>query len=683
MVLSNKLAGETSPYLLQHAGNPVHWLPWGEEALALARSEDRPILLSVGYSACHWCHVMAHECFEDTAIAARMNELFVNVKVDREERPDIDRIYQLAHQILTRRAGGWPLTVFLTPDDHLPFYAGTYFPPQPSHGMPSFPQVLEALARYYRERRSEIDSQRGAILDALASTEPEGDDGDAPTPAPLRAAREELERVFDERHGGFGSAPKFPHPSNLNRLLRYHAAAAGEADETALSMVVTTLRRMAHGGIYDHLGGGFFRYSVDGEWMIPHFEKMLYDNGPLLELYARAWQLTGEELFARTARETAAWLTGQMQAAEGGFYSSLDADSEGEEGRYYVWQPEQVRALLDDTQYACFSRNFGLDGEPNFEGVAWHLHGAVDEARIAAELGLDPAQVRRHLDAARGIVLRERAARVPPGLDDKILTAWNALTIRGLCSAGQILAQPELVAAAGHAMDYLRTTMFRDGRLLATARDGRAHLDAYLDDHALLLDACLALLQCRWRRVDLDFACTLAELLLRHFEDEERGGFFFTAHDHERLLHRPRPMMDDALPSGNAVASLALGRLGHLLGDTRYLEAAERTVRAATDGLQRYPHAHTAMLDALEELLTPPQTVILRGDPETLQAWLAVVNEGYRPRRLALAIPVEAPDLPGLLAARDARGGTTAYVCQGHHCEAPITDLAALRAALG
>jgi hypothetical protein len=684
MATSNRLGGETSPYLLQHARNPVYWMPWGDAALALAREQDRPILLSVGYSACHWCHVMAHESFEDESTAALMNALFVNVKVDREERPDLDHIYQSAYQLLIRRAGGWPLTMFLTPDAHVPFFGGTYFPPQPRYGMPSFKEVLTRVAAYFREHRDDIRGQRDDILRALASIEPEGDAGATLDATPLAQARNQLEASYDSHHGGFGAAPKFPHPSNLERLLRHHAASVidARADETALTMSLHSLAAMIDGGIFDQLGGGFYRYSVDAQWMIPHFEKMLYDNGPLLQLCAWSWQLTGEASFAHAAHETAAWVMREMQSPQGGYRSSLDADSEGEEGRYYVWQPQQVRSVLEAREYAVLAARFGLDRAPNFEDRAWHLHGFASLQHAAREAGVSEQRAEELLTSARSKLLAAREQRVRPGLDDKILASWNGLMIKGMSVAGRILDEPRYVASAERALDFVRAHMVRDGQLLASWRDGHAHLNAYLDDHALLIDGVLALLECRWRDGDLDFARNLADALLERFHDAQDGGFFFTSHDHEQLIARPKPMTDDALPAGNGVAARVLGRLGHLLGEARYLEAAASTLRTAWTSIERYPHAHNALLDALEEHLQPPVSVVLRGDGPELERWRARAGARYAPARSVLAIPTQALGLSGLLAAREPRGGTLAYVCRGLQCEAPIRDFARFEAVL-
>ena len=538
---ANRLSGATSPYLLQHADNPVAWQEWGPAALALAREQDKPILLSIGYSACHWCHVMAHESFEDSATAAVMNRLFINIKVDREERPDLDKIYQTAHQFLARRAGGWPLTMFLTPDTHTPFFGGTYFPPVPRHGLPAFTDLLQQIESFYRENGEDVEKQNSSLLHAMASIVPQSRAaGTTLDSGPLDAVRRELEQHFDARHGGFGQAPKFPHPTNLERLLRHWAntAAAGTADARALDIARFSLQKMARGGIYDHLGGGFCRYSVDDTWMIPHFEKMLYDNGPLLALYSDAWQATGDPLFRDAAAGIAAWVMREMQSPDGGYYATLDADSEGEEGTFYVWTRAQVQALLSATEYPLFARAYGLDRPANFEGK-WHPHRFVDSATLASETGLPPETVDARLASARAKLFAAREDRIHPGRDEKILGAWNGLMIKGMARASRLLDEPAWAASAGRALDFVRTTLWRDGRLLATCKDGHAHLAAYLDDYAFLLDAILELLQVRWHTPDLEFAGELAEVLLKHFEDPQHGGFFFTDDDLEPLIQIP------------------------------------------------------------------------------------------------------------------------------------------------
>ena len=685
-VRSNALANETSPYLLQHADNPVDWQPWGPEALDRARREDKPILLSIGYSACHWCHVMAHESFEDEHTARLMNELYVNIKVDREERPDIDKIYQTAHQLLSRRTGGWPLTVMLTPDDQAPFFAGTYFPDAPRHGMPSFRQVLSGVAQLYRERRDDIRRQNASLIEALASLDPGTGAETDPAPlsdAALGAARAALMQSYDSRHGGFGDAPKFPHPTSIERLMRDYVARPTSADGAAgLAAATFTFRKMCGGGLYDHVGGGFCRYSVDAMWMIPHFEKMLYDNGPLLSVAAELHQVTGDAVFARVARETAAWVMREMQSPEGGFYSTLDADSEGEEGKFYVWTPDEVRSLVSEDEYAALASRFGLDRAPNFEGSHWHLHAFREVADVARDIRETEVETAERIDRALAALFETRSHRIRPGRDDKVLTSWNGLMIKGMATAGRILGAPELIASAERAVEFIRTEMWRDGRLHATCKDGRARFNGYLDDYASLSDGLLALLASRWSADDLEFAVALADAMLEHFEDRENGGFFFTADDHERLIHRPKPMTDDSLPSGNGVAATVLGRLGHLLGETRYLKAAERVLHAAKQGLERFPHAHTALLVALEEYLEPPEIVVIRAEPGELESWRARATAGYAPRRVVLAIPDDVSGLPALLAERAPRDSPVAYVCEGHVCDAPITEFDAFHARL-
>ena len=670
----NALAQETSPYLLQHAHNPVDWLPWGPQALEQARREQKPILLSIGYSACHWCHVMAHESFEDPETAALMNRLYVNIKADREERPDLDKIYQTAHHLLSQRTGGWPLTVFLSPDDQLPFFAGTYFPSEPRYGMPAFRDVLQQVADWFHAHRREARAQGAELARYLQlMAQPAAGDG-VLSSQPLDQARRQMARAFDEHQGGFGQAPKFPHPSNLERALRHYAAtrAAGQPDGQALHIALFTLERMAEGGIHDHLGGGFCRYSVDERWMIPHFEKMLYDNGPLLALYAQASALTGRQDFRRAAEGIAGWVMREMQTAEGGYCASLDADSESHEGKFYVWTRDAVRAALSAEEYAAFAPRFGLDREPNFEG-AWHLHGWKGVSAVAAALGQAPEYTQALLDSARAKLLALREQRVRPGLDDKLLVSWNALMIRGMAIAARHLGQPAWADSATRALDGIQARLWHDGRLFASWRDGKARHAAYLDDYAFLLDAVMELLLTRWRESDIEFAQALAEALLTHFEDREHGGFFFTAHDHETLIQRPRTWADEALPAGNGVAAFALQRLGHWLGETRYLEAAERTLRAAWTAIQESPFSHATLLHALEEYLSPGSLLILRGDGTEPSAWHTRAAAPYAPARQCLAIPSGASMLPGLLVQRTPRGGpVTAYVCRGTHCESPI-----------
>jgi uncharacterized protein YyaL (SSP411 family) len=675
----NRLAAESSPYLQQHADNPVDWWPWGPAAFDAARRDDKPVLLSVGYSACHWCHVMAHESFEDPATAALMNTLFVNVKVDREERPDVDKIYQLAQALMTHQTGGWPLTMFLTPEQQ-PFFGGTYFPREARHGMPAFGELLQRVAEYYRTHREDIARQGPQLREAFLRLMPRGGSaGRLLDEGPLRAVRADLERSFDRDHGGFGRAPKFPQVPSLERCLRqWHAGAnSGEPDLKALFMASLSLTRMAEGGIRDQLAGGFCRYSVDRQWMIPHFEKMLYDNGPLVGLYAAAHLATGEPLFAEVAIDTAEWVMREMRAPQGAFFSSLDADSGGVEGRYYLWSREEVRAALDPEEYPPFARRFGLDLDPNFEG-AWHLCVHQPIEAIAAETGRSAAQIGKDLQGARTKLLARRALRARPGRDEKVLTAWNALMIKGLAVAARALVRPDLATAATEAVDFIRAQLWRDGRLLASTRDGQAVLPAYLDDHAFLADALLELLQVRWRSRDFEFLMQLVEAMRDRFEDREHGGFFFTASDHERLIHRSKTFADESLPAGNAVAATVLCRLGLLLADLRHVDAAERTLLAGLASMQDAPLGHVGLANALEEFLVSPQIVIIRGASPGLDEWPRQIARLYAPQRLVFAIPDDAADLPAALAAKKPGASTVAYVCTGMTCGPPIADLGAL-----
>ena len=719
-----RLSLETSPYLQQHADNPVDWYPWGEEALSLARREDKPILLSIGYSACHWCHVMAHESFEDPEVAAVMNRLFVNIKVDREERPDLDQIYQSAHQMLTGRAGGWPLTMFLTPDGS-PFFGGTYFPSAPRYGLPGFTDLAARVAQSYREQRGEIEEQNGRLRQALASTVPApADPGATLERGPLAALREYLAGSFDQQYGGFGKAPKFPHPTDLAFLLRRYAA---DGDSAARDMALATLRRMAEGGIHDQIGGGFCRYSVDERWEIPHFEKMLYDNGPLLGLYADAWAITGEGLFREAAEGIAAWAVREMQSPEGGYYSSLDADSEGEEGRFYVWSQEEFREVLDPEEYRVAARHWGLDGPPNFEAAHWHL-------RVSAALPESEAAL---LATARKKLFAVRERRIRPGRDEKVLSSWNALMIEGMAHAARIFGRPDWLASARRALDFIRNTLWRDGEatnrglaedlrrakgrapeevllgdpepgaacntesrrdeqrlpppperalggghLLATYKDGRAHLDAYLDDHALLIKALIELMQADFRSGDLEFAQALGFALLDGFADREDGGFFFTAHRHEALIHRPKPGHDNATPAGNGVAAFALQRLAHLTGLQAFGDAAKSTLRLFQPQFSRHSGGFASLLEALEDWLEPPRLVILRGPTDQVRDWQGRLERRYLPATLVLPLPNGLTGLPQILSKPEG-DQVNAWVCSGVTCLAPVASWAEMERMLG
>jgi uncharacterized protein len=675
----NRLASETSPYLLQHASNPVDWYPWGEAAFALARSTGKPILLSIGYSACHWCHVMAHESFEDAATAEVMNELFINIKVDREERPDIDKIYQLAFQMLTQRNGGWPLTMFLTAEQH-PFFGGTYFPKISSHDLPAFTDLLNRVALIYKQRRGEINKQNDSLIQLFSDLQSPPITRDAVFTDELCVrSRDTFAQQVDRDFGGFGNAQKFPHPTTWEFLLRHWRASAHleQPDLQAMFMATLTLTRMAEGGVYDQLGGGFFRYSVDPHWMIPHFEKMLYDNGALLGLYSHAALATGDPLFKRVANETADWMLRDMQSPEGGYWSTLDADSEGHEGKFYVWTPEELRSLLPAAEYSAVISRFGLDAEANFEGE-WHLHVRRSIEDAAALLTITSVQLEERLASARQRMLTVRNTRVWPARDEKIIVAWNALAIKGMALAARALNRDDLLSSAHKAIDFIRTHMIKDGRLLSVYTNGRARIGGYLDDHAFLLDALIECLQTRWRNEDLQLAQQVADTLLEQFEDQEKGSFFFTANDAEQLIHRPKSFSDDALPSGNGVVAQALTRLGHLLGEPRYIHAAERTLRAAWHNLEDQPVAYPSMMMALQDVIDAPQLVIIRGKPREINEWQQQFNKLYAPQRIVLSIPSDTPSLPTALATKKALTSTTAYVCKGSTCSEPLQSLAAV-----
>ena len=671
--MPNRLAGETSPYLQQHANNPVDWRPWGEEALTLAKQEDKPILLSIGYSACHWCHVMAHESFEDAEVASVMNRLFVNIKVDREERPDLDQIYQTAHQMLTGRAGGWPLTMFLTPDG-APFFGGTYFPKAPRYGLAGFPDLCERVEEAWRDKRGDIEQQNAELLKALSAGAVARPPAGELTAAPLQLAVERAAQAYDADFGGFGGAPKFPHPADLELLLRRHAA-TGEVRSG--EMALHTLRCMAQGGLYDQLGGGFCRYSVDERWAIPHFEKMLYDNGPLLRLYADAWRASGDPLFRRVAEETAGWVMREMQAPAGGYYSSLDADSEHEEGKFYVWSPAEVSRHTTAEEHAVVAAHYGLDQPANFEGRHWHLLVARPLADVAASLGRPLAECEALLESAREKLFALRETRIRPGRDDKILTSWNALMIEGMAHAGRVFGRNDWLASARRALEFVRRELWKNGRLLATSKDGRAHLNAYLDDYANLLKAVLELLQAEFDAGLLAFGEALGDALLTHFEDGA-GGFFFTSHDHEALIHRVKTGHDNATPSGNGVAAYALQRLGHATGEARYLAAAERTLRLYFPDMARQPGGFATLLMALEEAIIPPAIVVLRGPRVQLADWQRNISAHDWPWVLMLALPDDTEGTVPAALDKPLKDYVNAWVCSGVKCLEPIDDYSCL-----
>lgn len=678
--MPNRLAAERSPYLLQHADNPVEWYPWGPEAFTQARELNKPILLSIGYSACHWCHVMAQESFQDAATAALMNELFINIKVDREERPDLDQIYQVAYQLLSERPhGGWPLTMFLAPDG-VPFLGGTYFPSTQRYGLPCFKDMLQYVAEAYRKEQDGIVAQNGRVLAGLAATLPKPPLADeAWSDAPVRAAANQLDANFDNRHGGFGSAPKFPHAPDLWLLMRLYAR---DGSPRYRSIVLTSLRGMAQGGLFDHLGGGFFRYATDAEWNIPHFEKMLNDNGLLLRLYAEAFALTGEAAYQHLVERTANWLLQDMQAPSGGFYGSRPADTGGEEGKHYLWTPDELKACLNDEEYAVAARHFGLHRGANFATTHWHLYAAEPAWQVATHLKFSNEACEALLESARAKLLARRQARHPLGRDEKIVTSWNALAIEGLARAAGVCNRRDWREGARRALDFVRKNLWTQGRLLATAKGQTGYGKGFLDDHALMLSAVLEMLQVDFRTADLQWAKELGNALLNHFEDRADGGFFFTAHDHEKLIHRPKPGLDHALPGGNGVAAITLQRLGTLTGDKRYLDAAARTVKLFYPALTDNPGGFASLFVALLEQLTPPHTVVLRGPDADTCTWRTQLNRQFAPNLITLCVGSQRGALPPSLD-KPLTNQPQAWVCEGAHCLPALNEWSALEAALG
>ena len=675
---ANQLSNETSPYLLQHADNPVHWHPWNAAALSKARQENKPILLSIGYSACHWCHVMAHESFEDDATARIMNTYFINIKVDREERPDLDKIYQNAHSILTGRPGGWPLTVFLTPNDQMPFFAGTYFPRQRRYGMPAFSELLENIQQIFHTRHDEVTQQNNSLREMLTNVTDKSTANSTLNAQPLDMARRQLLTAFDTQHGGFSQAPKFPHPLMLERALRHWCLTHSNTnnDQDILNVTLFSLTKMAMGGVFDHIGGGFCRYSTDDYWMIPHFEKMLYDNGQLLPLYCYAWLITGDDQYHDAITLTANWIMHEMQAPDGGYYSAQDADSEGEEGKFYAWTQEQIKFVISADDYPLFMTCYGLDKPANFE-QHWHLHKFYTNAELAEKFGVDTCAVTDILVRTRKQLYAARAQRIAPGTDDKILTSWNGLMIRAMCIASRSTANPEYLRSAKKSLDFMQQTLWRNKRLSATSKNGKTHLNAYLDDYATALLATLDYLQCSWDNNVYEWALELADAMLENFEDSESGGFYFTSHDHEALIQRSKTFSDDAMPSGNGSASLALQRLGYLTGDTKYLASTERALQAAAPLLNQQAMLHCGMLNTLEEYLNPPTIIILRGTAAELKIWQQKIHSLYLSSTLCFAIP-NTTSSPTALADKKPATTTCAYICQGSTCLPPVATLTAV-----
>lgn len=681
----NRLIHETSPYLLQHAYNPVDWYPWGQEALAKAKKENKPILLSIGYSACHWCHVMERESFADPKIAAVMNEHFVNIKVDREERPDLDEIYQTAAQLLGAQ-GGWPLTVFLTPDQR-PFYAGTYFPPDDRYGRPGFVRVMQILIRAYREEPERVEKAAGKVTRALRQVDDRTVDGRAPIApeegeALLTKAVEWLAHYFDEENGGFGTQPKFPNTVLLELFLRY-AVRSGE--RSYLEMATHALKSMARGGIYDHLGGGFHRYSTDERWLIPHFEKMLYDNALLPLVYLHAYQLTGEPLFAEVAKETLAYVDREMSHPEGGFYSSQDADSEGEEGKYFVWRPHQIEELIGSEWASLFCDAYGVTPAGNFEKGTSVLYAAMPLEACAQKHGLSPKEVAQRLQKARARLFQARERRIKPGRDEKAITSWNAMMISAYAQAARILGDEAYAERAKRAVDFVEKRLIDGDRLLRSFKDRPSKTPGYLEDYAFWVQALIDLYETCLERRLLEQAGEWMERLLALFWDPKSPGFFLTPAGHETLIHRPKDWRDQGIPSGTGVSVHNLLRLHPAFDQRGYQERAEQVLDAYRRQLDQNPWATASLLLAYDALVFGGIEVVLVADAHDrrrLSEFQKVVGRHYLPHAVVHLIKSaegEHQEAPLLWRGKRALGeGVTAYVCKQESCSAPVTDPARL-----
>ncbi|MBW4436683.1 MAG: thioredoxin domain-containing protein [Pleurocapsa minor GSE-CHR-MK-17-07R] len=674
----NRLQHETSPYLRQHADNPVDWYPWGQEALDRAKAEDKPILLSVGYSACHWCHVMAHESFEDERVAGLMNEFFINIKVDREERPDIDDIYMQAVQALSNGHGGWPMTVFLFPDGR-PFYGGTYFPPQPRYGMPSFQQVLEGIHNTYHTRREECEEVARDLTSGLSRVALGIGSDEGLTTDLLDGTIARFERGFDSANGGYGGAPKFPQAMNLDFLLTHHA---NTGSDKALQMATFTLKKMAMGGIYDQIGGGFARYSVDAVWLVPHFEKMLYDNAQLSRAYLHAWQLTGDAFYKRIAEETYDYILREMTAPEGGFYSATDADSEGEEGKFFVWSKAEIESLLEPDESRIALAYFGVTERGNFEGHNI-LFVPAEDAVAASALGLSVEELREKLETIRHVLFAARSQRVPPGLDDKLLAGWNGLMLASLAEAARALNRADYRAGAIRAGEFLRDSMVTpEGRVWRTYNHGKAKINGFLEDYACLAEGFLQLYQTTFDASWFALALTLTEQALAHFRASD-GGFYDTPNDSEQLIARPRQLQDNAIPSGSSVIAKVLVRLAAYTGRSDFDDAAQRTLGQLYAALREYPQAFGEALTAAEGLIRGLKEVAIIGAPgdADTKALLDVLQRSFRPDCIvALAeSSTDAAHVIPLLHERPQRDGKpTAYVCRHFACQLPVTSADAL-----
>jgi hypothetical protein len=680
----NRLATATSPYLRQHADNPVDWFQWGDEAFQKARGEDKPIFLSIGYSACHWCHVMAHECFENPEIAALMNRDFINIKVDREERPDVDDIYMQATLMFNNGQGGWPMTVFLLPDGR-PFHAGTYFPPRDMRGMPGLPRVMAAVMDAFRNRRDQVQGLAERVTDSLQRLDFSGlnASGDSLSPELLHVAAQGMGHDFDPTYGGLTRrAPKFPSPMNLDFLLRsaVHQGVHGNGAR-ALHMVTFTLRKMARGGIYDQIGGGFARYSVDERWLVPHFEKMLYDNAQLSRLYLHTWLASGDPFFRRMAEDIYDYILREMTSPEGGFYSTTDADSEGVEGKFFVWTPAELRSLLTPEEAEAALLYWDVTEGGNFEHRNI-LNVPMDDEVAANLLNISVEDLAARIESAKHKLYAARTQRVPPGLDDKVLTAWNGMMLASLAEGARFLKRDDYRQAALRSADFLLSVMRRQGRLLRSYKDGVAMYNGYLEDYACLIDGLIQVYHLTFEARFLGDAEALAEAVLTHFAAPD-GGFFDTSHDHEQLIARPRSLQDNATPSGNSTMAKVLAQLAAFTGEPRYDEAARAILTPLAAAMRQYPAAFGEALTAVDLLVRGIDEVAIVGTPAA--ALLEVVNAGFRPNVILAYAAADQGEgaSPRLLAHRhQVEGRAAAYVCRNFACRQPTTDPGELARAL-
>ena len=671
--MPNHLIHETSPYLLQHADNPVDWYPWGEEAFEKARRENKPVLLSIGYSACHWCHVMAHESFENEQIAELMNENFVSIKVDREERPDLDQIYMNAVQMMTHH-GGWPMTVFLTPDA-VPFYGGTYFPPEDRYNMPGFPRVLIGVAETYRDRQDDIRETGTSLVNELKRLSGTGGADYPVEPELLDAAYVGIIRNYDSVNGGFGGAPKFPPAMTLEFLLRTHAR-TGNRD--ALEMVSHTCRKMANGGMYDQLGGGFHRYSTDARWLVPHFEKMLYDNALLSRFYLHYFQVSEEPFARETVAGILDYVLREMTYADGGFYSTQDADSEGHEGKFFVWTMDEIRAALGEQDARIFAAYYNITEAGNFEGK--NIPNVTRSAEeVAQSLGISESDLRASLEESKRKLFELREQRVKPDRDEKVLTAWNGLMMASFAEAGVVLDRPDYTEAARRNASFVISHLRREGKLLRTWKDGVAKFNGYLEDYAFLIEGLMTLFETTGEFRWLTTGLALTEIMIDEFWDDDAGGFFFTGKSHENLIVRSKDYFDNATPSGNSVAALVLLKAALFTGKERYRNLAIAVLREVGDSIRRYPSGFGYALSAADFLLSTPKEVAIVGStPDDFQPLLAETWRRYLPNKVVAAS--FGVDVIPLLENRSMIDGLpTAYVCENYTCKQPVTDISALR----